>query len=182
MITLELTHNNNITEYNIPNSWEDITVEKFQKLANTEYEEGMNDIEQLIRNISVLTDIPEENLYKFTSSNFKLIADNFLFLTTEIKDDFKDEIQIGGETYYVKKEFKELTLGEEITINVILEKSEGNIMRCMDLLLTLFLRKKVNDELEEYDTRFKSRVELFKDIKITDIYNLFGFFLGLKKP
>jgi len=181
MIQLNLTHKSELLEYNIPNEWEDITVEKFQQLANADFDDDMNELEKTIRSISIVTDIPEELLYKLSLDNYKLIARNFEFLKTEIKDDFKDEITIDGETYYVKKEFKELTLGESVSIDILINNSGGNLMKCMDMLLTIFLRKKIDNELEEYDTKFKHRAEIFKNIKITNIYNLFGFFLGLKK-
>lgn len=180
MIKLTINHKNEVLEFNIPNNWDDITVEKFQVLANSN-KDGLSELEAIVQSISLLTDIPEDLLYKFSLDNFKLISSNFEFLNKEIKDDFKDKITINDETYYVKKDFKDLSLGESVSFDIILSKSEGNLMRCMDMLLTIFLRRKINGELEEYDTKFSNRAELFKDIKIVDVYNLFGFFFLTKR-
>jgi hypothetical protein len=183
MTELNIYKNEERTQYIVPDSWNDITIEKFQLLANAGSEDDMTIIEILVRNISLLASIPEDILYKLSPQNFQLIADCFKFLDTEIIDDFKDEIEVEGEIYYMKKDFKDLNFGESVSIDIMMEKSGNNIMKCMDILLSIFLRKKLeNGELEEYDTKFKDRIELFSQIKITDVYQLFGFFLGLKKP
>ena len=130
-----------------------------------------------VTHISILSGISEDVLYEFTPESFNEIAQHFAFMNTEVKADMSDYIEVDEEKYYLKSEFKDFTFGEQTSIEIILEKHNGNIMGCMDNLLCIFLRKKNEDgTLEKFHTSFMDRHTTFRNIPISKVYQLFTFF------
>ena len=176
MIQLNLEKDGVMTEYNIPTGWEDISVKKFCKMFSTDVSD-LHPIRASVTHISILSDISEDVLYEFSPEDFNKLATYFSFMNTVVEAEISEFIEIEEEKYYLKSDFKSFTFGEQTSIEVTLEQHQGNVIGCMDKLLCIFLRKKNEDgTLEKFNTSFMNRYELFQNIPVSQVYQLFTFF------
>ena len=178
MIELKLEIDDEIKSYEIPESWDDVTVEQFAKLWTIQGKTFQTKIEMAVHTISLILGIDEEVIYMMDVSDFNKIADaiNFVEKSMESKE-LGESIILEGEEYFIKKDFEKLNMGEVISINIILEKAQGNIAAHMSEMLCVFLRKKKGDKLEGFKNEFMDRKKIFDKVKITEVNNLFSFFL-----
>jgi len=110
--------------------------------------------------------------------DFEKLMEVFKFTTKELEAINVESIELEGEVYYLKSDFSQLTMGEVISIETILQSADGNLFKVMDKLLCIFLRKKKeNGNLEAFKGEFMNRVSIFQKAPITKVYNLFSFFL-----
>jgi hypothetical protein len=124
-----------------------------------------------------LTGIEEELIYLLTQEQFLEVVEKVKFTNEEIVSELKESILVEGEEYFIKKDFDKLNMGEIISIESLLKQSDGDLSKCMSKLLCVFLRKKKeNGNLESFKNSFMEREELFDNVMITDVNNLFVFF------
>ena len=176
MIDVTLNWEDKSETYSVPTGWDDVSVETFCKLFRQADE--LHPRLKLVKNIEILTGIPEESLMELTMDTFNEIVANFAFINTDVTGELREYVELEGEKYYLKSEFKDYTYGEQTSIEIILEQNDGNIMQCMDKMLCVMLRKKVDGKLERFNSDFMDRYELFKSIPISHIYKLITFFLS----
>lgn len=175
-IKLNVDLEGEIKEFNIPQTWNEISIRDYQKIMSIE-KENLNNIEIFVKMISILSNMDEELIYMLDIETFNNLCDQLDFTKNEINSELKDSITIGDEEYYLKKDFNKLTMGESISIELIISKSNGKLETVIDELLCIFLRKKnEKGELEGFRNSFMERKELFQYLKITDVYALFVFF------
>ena len=180
MVKLNLDIDDVEMTFEIPSEWDDVTVEQFQQLKSIN-ESQYNLLELNVLYLSILAKIDKDFVYMMDSESFKKITDVLSFLNTEIQTEPAENIVVDGVEYWLKKDFNQLTMGESVSFEAILEQNDGDLERCIDKLLCIFLRKrKENGKLEAFKNDFLERSEVFKTIKITDVYNLFVFFLNGK--
>lgn len=178
MINLIIDLDGEEKEFLIPTSWNEVSVKKAAKLAEIQVS-NKTDIESAADIVSVLADIDQETLYMLTASQFNDLVENIKFTLEKIDSpELKDSIFIDGEEYFLKKDFTKLTMGEIISIDTILKQYENNVGPAMAKLLCIFLRKKKeNGSLETFKNSFMERESLFENVIISDVNNLFLFFL-----
>ena len=180
MKKLEVEVDGELKNFTIPEKWSEVSVWQTMQLYSLESEEH-NSIEKIVKIVNILTGVDEEMLYQMTQDQFMELTNTINFTNDEIKGELKDCIKIGAEEYYIKKDFDKLTLGEIISIDTIMQNNNNNLSKSMTELLCIFLRKKnANGKLESFKSDFMEREETFRDIPITDINNLFLFFLDGK--
>lgn len=177
MIDIKLNVDDEDKQFFIPESWDEVNLEQFCRLYQFN-RDFLTPIETAVRTLHIFTGIDEDTIMMFNYDDFQKLCSIIEFTTTEIESKLIESININGEEYFLKKEFDKLTMGEIISIEVILNDSQGNIMGCMDKLLCIFLRKKKpNGKLENFKSDFMERVKIFRDLPISQIYGLFIFFL-----
>jgi len=180
MIELKLNIDDEIMNFNIPQSWDEVTVEQFSNIYKVK--QGLNDIEKTVALTSALTKIDEEFLYLMTPEQFKNISDCLSFMNEEVKQKQVESIQVGDETFYLKSDYDSLNLGEIASIEMLMESSSAGLLDVMPELLCIFLRKKKeNGKLENFRNEHMERAEKFKAVKISDVNKLFLFFSSGKK-
>lgn len=163
-------------EFMIPENWDEVTVGQFTQLFDIN-REALNQYEISVKMINIFSDIPEDLIFMMPVADFEKIAQVLEFTLTDIQGDLADSIELEGETYFLKKDFESLTMGEVISIETLINSADGNLFKVMDKLLCLFLRKKKeNGKLETFKTDFMERADLFKKAPIGKIYNIFSFF------
>lgn len=173
MKTLELEIDGTTNNYNLPTEWDDITVRQLQKVAKIQAEDNPNLIETSAKVIATLLDIDLETVYMLSPQAFNQLTAEVEFLNTDITTTSVDSIMVGDDEYFLKKDYNKLTMGEVISIQAIIDKSQSNIIEAMPELLCIFLRKKNNNgELESFKNSFMERTEIFMDIPITQVYNI----------
>lgn len=177
MIKIHLEIDGEANEFNLPESWSEVTVKKASQLSSMKNVEGKNELELSVSIISILTGIDEEIIYMMSQEQFLEVVEAIKFTKEEVTSEEKESILIEDEEYFLKKDFEKLNMGEIISIESLLKQSDGDLSKCMSKLLCIFLRKKKeNGNLESFKNSFMEREELFDEVMITDVNNLFVFF------
>lgn len=176
MVKLNLEVEGEMKEFNIPSDWNDVTVGQYIKIHEVD-RELLTEIEASVEIMSALTNIDEDTLFMMNPDDFKLLAEQLAFLNKEVEPNELTSITIDGDEYFVKDNFDKLSMGEIVSIELLIEQSNGKLIRKFPELLCIFLRKKKeNGKLEGFRKSFMERAERFKQIKIADVNNLFLFF------
>ena len=177
MISVNIELEEGIKSYDFPTSWEEVTVEQFVKLF-ADHTPTDNELMASVKVMSILSGIEEEIIMAMDVEDFKNLAVQLTFISEEMPNEEVDYIEVEGEKYYLYKDFSKMTTGEIITIELLMEKNEGNIYRVMPQLLCLFLRKKKEDgKFEKFNTDMMDRADKFKKVNISKIHQVFNFFL-----
>ncbi len=175
MIDLKLTIDDKGLTFKIPENWGDITVDKFSRIH--QIDEYSTSVEKTVHIINALTDIDKDYLYMMSSDQFTQISDCIGFLNNEVESSGVDSIELSGDTFYIKEDFDDLNVGEVASIEMLLAESNNNLLTKMPELLCIFLRKKKeNGKLEPFKLSDMERVNMFRNVSIADINDLFVFF------
>lgn len=178
MISVNLDVDDELVSFDLPTSWEEVTIGDFVKLFSFD-RENMSVMTMVIKSISVLGNVDEDKLYMIPINDFEKIAKAMDFLNVEMEPTKEDFVDIDGERYYIKFDFQNFTMGEVISIETIMSKAENNIFRVMDELLCVFLRKKKeNGNLETFKGDFLNRKEIFSKAPISKVFQVFNFFFA----
>jgi hypothetical protein len=176
MISIEITIDDEIKQYDFPTSWDEITLEKYKKLYSIPQSED-NNLMYSFDILNSLTGIDKDILYLMDLDDFKSLMDQLSFIYEPITSTNIDYVEINDEKYYLYTDYNKYTAGEIISIDTILKKHNNNYIQCMEELLCIFLRKKKEDKIERFTTDLFSRKSMFSQIKISEINNVFVFFL-----
>jgi hypothetical protein len=179
MIILNLEVDGIEKQYNIPESWSEVTVGQAADIQNMAVENGTN-IEKIVKILTILTPgISQDEIFMMSPEQFNQVAEQLTFIKDEIDGDPVDSLVIEGEEYFLKKDFTKLTMGEIISVDTIMKQTNHDITKALPKMLCIFLRKKKeNGELESFKSNFMEREELFRSVIITDVAKLFTFFLS----
>jgi len=177
MININLDIDGEVTQLSTPQEWAEVTVGQSIRINSID-KEGKSELALIVSILSILTGIEEEILWMLSPEQFMELSEVIKFTNQEIVGTKVDSVMVGEEEYFLKKDFEKLTLGEIISIETIMKQSDGNLTDAMGKLLCIFLRKKKpNGNLETFRNSFMDREEQFMDLKITDVNNVFIFFL-----
>ena len=176
MTTLNLELDGDKMRFDVPDCWADVTVETFSKIHKID-REALTTIEAEVAAVSMMTGIDEDQLFMMTPDEFNKVGKIVEFVSKDVEGSQVDSIMIEGEEYFLKKDFDKLTMGEVVSLNIIMEKTKGNVPEMMPEMLCIFLRKlKDNGKMETFKKSFMERVEGFKQVSISDVNDLFLFF------
>ena len=161
-------------EWIVPTKWDEITLEKYQKIEEF-YENKDKDFD--IREVlHILTDKTEDEVNELPVEFLEIILDKLSFLQSPPNDDNPtNKIEIDGETYAINVQNK-LRTGEYIATDTIFRTDRHNYAA----ILAVLCRK----DGELYDSKFENevvedRVNMFLKQPITKILPIIGFFLNL---
>ena len=183
MLKLKVELEDGVKEYGIPNGWDEVSVIKYKELVALRNTKSSN-LELYIKIITVISDMEEEEVEQISTTDFEDIVEALKFTQDIIEAPKKEKksISVDGEKYYLKKDFDKLTLGEQASIEIILNKYDGKLEDAITDLLCIFLRKKKeNGKLEKFKNSFMERADSFNNIMIGDVHNMFIFFSNGKK-
>jgi hypothetical protein len=177
MVNVNLEIDDEKVSFTLPESWDEITIEEFVKIFSFN-REGMNVLEVVIMTLCLLGNIEEEKIMMLPLPEFERLTKVLDFVNKEMEPTNTDEVEILGETYYIKKDFNAFTMGEIISIETILSQADNNLFKVMDKLLCIFLRKKKeNGNLEVFKGEFLQRAETFRKAPVSKVFSVFTFFL-----
>ena len=179
MVNINLDIDGTLKSYDFPESWDDVTVGQFEKLSLIQ--NSRNSIQYIAEVISALSELTVDEFFMVPSSDFDRLSSVVNFTLTPVKAEPKDSIILNEEEYFTVNDFSKMNIGEVFSIETIVESKAGvdgvtNIDSIISKLLCIFLRKKVDGKIETFKNTFMEREELFKQVKITDVHNLFLFF------
>lgn len=177
MIKLELEIDEEVLNFELPQSWDEVTVKQFMDIISIN-RDGIKMYELVSKTINAFTGINEEHLEMMDFKDFKVISDILEFTKVDVVPVTVEYVELDDIKYYLKSDFNKLTMGEVISIETIMTKSDNNLFKVIDELLCIFLRKKKeNGKLETFKVEMMDRNEMFKNLKITEVLNIFNFFL-----
>jgi hypothetical protein len=171
MKTITFTKGKKDYSYQIPESWNEVTVSQYKKWSQDII--GASGIETIIKSISSFSGCPEDYLWDTSEAYLNELGNSIGFILTPIKDEVKDTLEINGEVYYVKKDFSQLTVGE---VKAIEELMTGDLIDNLNLLFTIFVRRKVDGEWQGVTPKLLEERDKFNEVIISDVFGLFENF------
>jgi len=162
-------------EYNVINSWSDVTLEKWIKLVDLQ--NGTNSDEAL-GSIKELSDIPEKLIKNLSIANVAMILKHLSNLQADANTNLQRKIEIEGIRYGFHPDLSEITLGEYADIETFLKNGiEKHLPEVMAILYRPILEEK-NDvyTIQAYDGKLSMRAEAMKRMKTEDVQSSLVFF------
>lgn len=159
------------TLYNVPESWDDVTLGQYEKWFDYVADTKMKEVEL----VSLISTIPFDLLSTLPLSFYTDVLNmvSFAFAGNDFKP--SNNILIDDEVYSVSVK-DELTLAQYVDVEATFEE-EGNDSRLSEILAIVCLKKG-----EKYDSKIlKERKKLFQDLKMNEVFPLLAFFLQLRK-
>jgi len=177
MVSIEIDLDGESKLYEFPTSWSEITVNIYKKIHELPKPEDENNLMYLFDIINTLSGIDKTILYQMNIEQFQLISEQLKFIYTPVEVISVDNVEIDGEIYYLHTDYDRYTAGEIITIETLLKQTNHDYIKCMTDLLCIFLRKKKDDKIELFTTDLFKRKEIFEKLNISQVNNVFSFFL-----
>lgn len=175
MIDLKVNIEGEERAFQMPESWEEVSVGLFEDIAQMEVSNV--DLGNSMTIISALTGMNQELLWQVPVNEMPKILEHVQFIKQPIEDDPKESITIDGEEYFMKKDFDNLTYGETISLDIIQKEFGEQVQKAFGKMLCVFLRKKIDGKLEPHLPEHLDRLEIFRTkVMISDVYQLFVFF------
>ncbi|MCS2775479.1 hypothetical protein NXW80_14740 [Bacteroides fragilis] len=159
------------TLYNVPESWDDVTLGQYEKWFDYVADTKMKEVEL----VSLISTIPFDLLSTLPLSFYTDVLNmvSFAFAGNDFKP--SNKIIIDDAVYSVSVK-DELTLAQYVDVEATFEE-EGNDSRLSEILAIVCLKKG-----EKYDSKIlKERKKSFQDLKMNEVFPLLAFFLQLKK-
>lgn len=160
----------------VPTQWSDVNILQYEVLQGLDKKKS--DFKYLLDVIKCLCNIEDTSKLKLEHVNE--ISKYLGFLNEPITTDKKESIVVGGDTYKWVGNFNELTAGEVISIEQIIDIEALNFNQSIDVVLAVLLRKVLpSGKLEDFDSsNFVSRRELFSKVSISEVNGMVVFFLS----
>lgn len=177
MIEINVEVDDVIQSYSFPTNWSEVSVQQFSNLYGIDKEKytGMFYTFEVIHQ---LTGIDRDVIEMMDYHDFVELVKSLNFVFQPVEDKKNESIIIDGEEYFVHTNFNKYTAGEIISLETIIGSSNGEFVSVMPQLLCIFLRKKKeNGKLETFKGEFMERATLFRKTPVSQIYNIFNFFL-----
>lgn len=170
-------------EYNLVVNWDEVTVGQYAEIIKTQQQKDLTEIQLSVKLVSILSGMHEDTIYSMDMEQLSSILQHIKFLNEPLQTKEVEYIEIEGEKYYLKKEFEKLSVGEMISLQVIEEQMRkedvNNLYAYLPKFLCIFLRKE--DEMDKFQNHFMGRENMFSNVKIVDVNDVFAFFLAGEK-
>jgi len=156
----------------LPTEWSDVTLGEFIVLSKLDINDQISPIDYYVKILRVFgNDISEVAKYiKVTDS--KVIANALAFMNVKPVPNNIKEVKIDGIKYYLPTNMNELSIGEVVSIETLIEGLDS--IGAIDAILSVILRP----EGEVFDSnKIDERRRLFKaNLNIEDVLGMSVFF------
>lgn len=174
-------------EYNIPTSWEDITIKDYQRIykqigiynesVKKEKINEFDDVMEIIKLISVYSSIPEKELKIANINDVVGIINDMSFIKDEIPSKQIVEFKFKNKTYNVIQSLHKQQFQDYVSLENIIQR--GNNVENMHYILAIMAREGVDETLDDYDV--DERAKEFLNLDIITANNISVFFSSLEK-
>ena len=161
----------------IPNSWHEISIEKFPLIYDIVKDKDIDPIDREIRVISIITDMPVADIEKIRIDQLKELIKsvNFIF-----KMEFPKAVEMfkhNGFRWIVNYDISKLSAGDFISLSKLTE-SEESIISNLPQLVAMFVKpyKFKWLKLKEIEMEYSEKVIHIKSMNVGIIYPLCVFF------
>lgn len=174
-------------EYNLPEGWTEINLEKFEKLMKhfSILSDYKSQYQYAIELFSILLDAPIEDLSRITKGSFELLAEKIKWSNGTITPTGIKEWTIEGQEYMVIKDLNSLEMGEMVSLELQIANSQN--WELLTNMLPILVRKvktiqTKNGDIKKVPERFDAESyeetkQLFrKYMMVADVNELRDFF------
>jgi hypothetical protein len=163
-----------MTEIIVPNNWDDVTVGQYHRLQLIKEGKPFRRSLELIKILCNYEDVGSLPLAVMDE-----IVKELSFLSTPVPSEIIKDVYIHGQLYRWIGSFNEITTGEALSIEQIIDLEDLDYNLTHDVIAAVLLRKVLpNGELEPFDSgKFMERRELFNSIPVSKVSGMIGFFL-----
>ena len=161
-------------EYNLINSWEDVTLEKWVKLSS-EKESTTKEAEETI---AALSDIPKQLIKELSIKDVAVIMSKVAELQAKQDSELKRIINVEGEEYGFHPDLDSITLGEYADLETFIKNGiEKHLPEVMAVLYRPIVEKKNKIyTIEAYDGNISIRAEEMKKMSAEQVESALRFF------
>lgn len=158
---------------NIPLSYDEITLEMYEKLLQLYDETGNKP--SFVQILSVLSGIDEKELNEYPAEVINTIAEKMEYLTHEISKEVSESIEIDGEIYKIHSQ-DTMKFGEFSDAQTLLKNDKTNFA----YLLAIICRKDGEIYNDDFTAKIiDARIKMYEEQPITKVQPLINFLLLL---
>ena len=161
----------------VPVCWGDVSVHKYQALQSLKKDDYKSDMHYAVDMISILCGV---NANVLDAETFTTISNELVFLSEAISTEKIEEIKIGDDTYKWIGSFNQITVGEMLSIEQVIDLEELTYSQAFDVIAAVLLRKvKPNGELSKFNVnKFNSDREMFSELPVDQLHGMINFFIA----
>jgi len=162
-------------KYKVISSWEEVTLEKWVKLAELE---GLSKSEEAEGIIAEFSNIPNTLIKQLALSDVAAILNRVTELQDEKDSSLKQIIEVDGKEYGFHPQLSDITLGEYADIETFIKNGvQENLPEIMSVLYRPIVEKEGDAYIiEAYDSNIDIRAEKFKKMKAENVESALVFF------
>ena len=159
----------------IPTSWNDVTLREFIELSSLDFESYKSPVEYYIHVLRVFGNDDVENIFDYIKAvDLNSIIGQMSFMNEEPSKLDNKSVEINGEMYFLSDNLNELTVGEYVSIESLIEQGGQSSVDSIPTVLSVLLRPK-NEVFNSANC--VKRAELFKDaLSIEQVLGMSVFF------
>ena len=165
--------------YNLINSWDDVTLDKWAKLIDSK---SKSKTKEALDTISLLSDIPRKLVKELSINDVSNILNRVAALQNKASSRLKRIIKVDDVEYGFHPDLSEITLGEYADIETYIQNGmEKNLSKLMAVLYRPIVEKNGKYySIEKYNgSGVRMRSEKFKKMKAADVNSSLVFFWTL---
>ena len=161
--------------YNIVDSWEDVTLEKFMQLTMDEDVSKTKEVEQTI---ALLSDLPQTLIKELSLRDVTNIFEKLAELQVQENEMLTTTLTIDGVEYGMHPDLSEITLGEYADIETYVKMG---LQKHLPEIMAILFRPIVEREgdvytIEAYNGDIKIRAEKMKQMNAEQVQQVLVFF------
>ena len=167
-------------EYNLINSWKDVSLEQWVKLSS---EKGSK-TKEAEETIAALSDIPKKLVNELSIKDVAVIMSKVAELQAEQDSELKRIIEVEGKEYGFHPDLDSITLGEYADLETMIKNGiEDNMPEVMAILYRPVSMKGKNGvyTIEAYDGNISIRAEEMKKMSAEQVQSALRFFFVFVK-
>ena len=173
-------------EFTFPSAWEEVTFRQFIDIINIKQDTFNSQIDGFVKVIGTLSDTSAvEAVRKLSITDFYTLRTYFEWLNTDPKESDsqkkkKATFKIGDETWTIKDNFQNLTVGEAVSLEILLQDKALDL-NPMEIAFGILFRRldPVTGSPITFNGDDLNKIikEHSKKIFITDVFSIISFFL-----
>jgi len=161
--------------HELPTSWNEVKIYHFQQIKKLDYAE-LGKLKYIIKLVQVFTGLPEEAIINAPATALTKIYEVISFIYKEaLPTEMTNKFLIGDDVYTLK-EFNDLTTGERISLEVLLENEIDDVF---PELMTILFRK--NDDPFDAGKMNAIADDIATEVGIGQLYGVLLFFCEIEK-
>lgn len=177
--------------YKLPEGWHEVTLKKYKKIIvhNTLMQEYKSKTLFAIELFAILLECDVDLLKKMSQKDFNKLSEKISWANKKIIPTNKKQFQINGDLYVPVKNMNDLSMGEAVDLETIINDSRDEEL--LINLLPILIRKaktivKDGENIlvpSDYDMDIYNKTkQLFEDnLNVADVIKFRDFFLNLEK-
>lgn len=161
--------------YDLPSNWDEVKIYHFQQIKKLDYAE-LGKLKYIVKLIQIFTELPEEVIINTKGNILTKIYEVIEFIYKEpMTNKMTHQFKIGDDTYTLK-EFNDMTTGERISLEILLENPIDDVIPEM---MAILFRK--NDEQFNAATMNEIADDIATEIGIGQLYGVLLFFCEVER-